>query len=60
MERRDPMYDAREVIDAGAHLSLSSDWPVAGYLPTHRPLVTIQVAVTGQFLTEPRGEPMGG
>ena len=58
--RRDRFFGVKELADAGAHISLSSDWPVAGYALTHEPLVTIQVAVTRQAPEPPRNEPLGG
>lgn len=51
---------AREILDSDGKVSISSDWPVAGYAPTYQPLETIQVAVTRQLLVEPYGEPLGG
>ena len=59
-ERRDRFYAIKELLDAGAHVSMSSDWPVAGYAPTYRPLVSIQVAVTRQTTAPPRRDPLGG
>ena len=59
-ERRDRYYPIKELRDAGAHVSISSDWPVAGYAPTHKPLVSIQVAVTRQAAVPPRRDPLGG
>ena len=59
-ERRDRYYAIKELLDAGAHVSISSDWPVAGYAPTHQPLVTIEVAVTRQAPAPPRRDPLGG
>ncbi len=59
-ERRDRYYAIKELLDAGAHVSISSDWPVAGYAPTHEPLVTIEVAVTRQAVVPPVREPLGG
>lgn len=59
-ERRDRYFPIKPLLDAGAHVSISSDWPVAGYAPTHEPLVTIEVAVTRQAPKEPRRPPLGG
>ena len=59
-ERRDRMIGAQEVIDAGAHVSFSSDWPVAGYTAVYKPLEWIQVAVTRELLEPDGSPPLGG
>ncbi len=59
-ERVGRMIAPKSVMDAGGRVTISSDWPVAGYTATHMPLVTIQGAVTRQLQVEPRGEPLGG
>jgi predicted amidohydrolase YtcJ len=59
-ERVDRQIGTQPIANAGGMVSLSSDWPVAGYSATYQPLKTIQGAVTRQMQTEPRGEPLGG
>jgi predicted amidohydrolase YtcJ len=59
-ERIDRHIATQPIANAGGMVSLSSDWPVAGYSATHEPLKTIQGAITRQMQEEPRGEPLGG
>ncbi|AQQ69540.1 hypothetical protein Mag101_11810 [Microbulbifer agarilyticus] len=51
-ERMTRLQPAKPVLDAGARLTLSSDWPVAAYAPTYEPLKTLQGAVTRQGFGE--------
>jgi predicted amidohydrolase YtcJ len=59
-ERVNNAFNARGVLDAGGKISLSSDWAVAGYTATYKPLDTIQVAVTRQLIVPPRKPALGG
>ncbi|MCG9581905.1 amidohydrolase [Vibrio tubiashii] len=59
-DRLDSTINPRSVLEHGGRVAISSDWPVAGWSATHEPLVTIQVAVTRQFVNPPRKPPLGG
>jgi predicted amidohydrolase YtcJ len=58
--RIDRYLGIKELMDAGAAVSLSSDWPAAGYLSNLNPLVTIQIAVTRQSIGKPDMPRLGG
>ncbi|PSW23552.1 amidohydrolase [Photobacterium swingsii] len=59
-DRLNSTINPRAVLENGGRIAISSDWPVAGWSATHEPLVTIQVAVTRQFIQPPRKPPLGG
>jgi predicted amidohydrolase YtcJ len=59
-KRLDSAINPKAILLAGGNVSLSSDWAVAGYTATYKPLDTIQVAVTRQLVTPPRKPPLGG
>ena len=44
------MIRPRSVLDAGGKVTFGTDWPVAGYYSTYKPLEMIQVALTRKML----------
>ena len=59
-ERTDRYLGAKELMDAGARVSFSSDWAASSYFSNHEPLVAIQMAVTRQGIGKPDMKPLGG
>lgn len=54
------MFSPRPLIDAGARISMGTDWPAANYTSTYKPLDAIQMAVTRQQIGRPEQEVLGG
>lgn len=59
-KRLNSSLNPKAILKSGGNIALSSDWAVAGYTATYKPLDTIQVAVTRQLIVPPRKPALGG
>lgn len=59
-ERLNRYLGAKELMDAGARVSFSSDWAASSYFSNHESLVAIQMAMTRRSIGDAEAEPLGG
>jgi predicted amidohydrolase YtcJ len=59
-DRMNRYLGAKELMDAGARVSFSSDWAASSYFSNHEPLVAIQMAMTRRSIGKPDMKPLGG
>lgn len=50
IERQRKSFRPKSILDRGGTVTFGTDWPAAGWFSTHRPLDSIQVAITRQLV----------
>jgi len=59
-ERMEQLFPIKQMIEAGANVSMGSDFPAASYVADYKPLNAITIAVTRQMLGKPDMPILGG
>ena len=59
-DKMSEVFPIKEMIEAGANVSLGSDFPAAAYVADYKPLNAITIAVTRQMLDKPDMPILGG
>lgn len=58
IERQRKSFRPKSILDRGGTVTFGTDWPAAGWFSTHRPLDSIQVAITRQLVGAAEAPPI--